>query len=64
MRFMVNFTGFKSPRKHINWQLGQNCQYNTNVKIALMQTTTAEAQLSLIDKHFEQWNEEVRAKAS
>ena len=62
--FYGEYLGVQIARKHINWQLGQNCQYSANVKAALMQTTTAEAQLSLIDTYFEQWNQEELAKIS
>jgi tRNA-dihydrouridine synthase B len=60
--FYGEYLGVQIARKHINWQLGKNCQYSANVKAALMQTTTVEAQLSLIDAYFEQWNQLERAK--
>ena len=59
--FYGEYLGVQIARKHINWQLGQNCQYSVNVKAALMQTSTAEAQLSLIDTYFEQWNQQTLA---
>lgn len=60
--FYGEYLGVQIARKHINWQLGQNSQYSANVKTALMQTTTVEAQLSLIDKYFEQWKLEEPVK--
>jgi len=62
--FYGEYQGAQIARKHINWQLGQSSKYNSNVKSTLMQTTTAEAQLLLIDRYFEQWNLEDCAKAS
>ena len=62
--FYGEFHGTQIARKHINWQLGQSSKYNTNVRTALMQTKSADAQLSLIDRYFEQWNQEDRAQAS
>ncbi len=62
--FYGEYLGVQIARKHINWQLGKNCQYSANVKAALMQTTTVEAQLSLIDTYFEQWNQLESAKIS
>jgi tRNA-dihydrouridine synthase B len=55
--FYGEYLGVQIARKHINWQLSQNCHYCANVKADLMQTTTAETQLSLIDNYFEHWNE-------
>jgi len=60
--FYGEYLGVQIARKHINWQLGHNCQYSVNVKADLMQTTTVETQLSLIDKYFEQWNEKDLAR--
>jgi tRNA-dihydrouridine synthase B len=60
--FYGEYLGVQIARKHINWQLGQNCHYYANVKADLMQTTTAETQLSLIDQYFEQWNEKELAR--
>jgi len=62
--FYGEYLGVQIARKHINWQLSQNCHYGVNIKADLMQTTTAETQLSLIDKYFEQWNEIEPAKIS
>lgn len=51
--FYGEYHGVRIARKHINWQLGQSCKYNANIKSAVMQTTTAQVQLSLIDRYFE-----------
>ncbi|MFT5657678.1 MAG: tRNA-dihydrouridine synthase B [Gammaproteobacteria bacterium] len=56
--FYGEYNGVQIARKHINWQLGQSCKYNKNVKTALMQTTSSEAQLSLINSYFVQLNQE------
>ena len=60
--FYGEYFGAQIARKHINWQLSKNGQYSANVKADLMQTTTAETQLSLIDSYFEQWNQEQLAR--
>lgn len=62
--FYGEYHGTQIARKHINWQLGQSDRYDKNVKATLMQTTTAESQLSLIDTYFAQWNEEDSARIS
>ncbi|MFT4607700.1 MAG: tRNA-dihydrouridine synthase B [Urechidicola sp.] len=62
--FYGEYLGVQIARKHINWQLGKNCQYSENVRAALMQTTTVEDQLSLIDAYFEQWNLQEHARVS
>ena len=59
--FYGEYLGVQIARKRINWQLGKNSQYSASVKTALMQTTTTEAQLSLIDTYFEQWNQDEAA---
>jgi len=51
--FYGEFQGVKIARKHINWQLGSSNGYPL-IKPALMQATSAEAQLGSIEKYFEQ----------
>ena len=52
--FYGEFQGVQIARKHINWQLGQDGAYR-HVKTALMQATTADNQLGMINTYFEQW---------
>ena len=61
--FYGEFQGVQIARKHINWQLGQYETYR-QVKSALMQVTTANAQLDIINSYFEQWFPGRLAKAS
>ncbi len=61
--FYGEFQGVKIARKHINWQLGSNYNYQS-VKPALMQVTCAEAQLDIIEGYFEQSLFEALAAAS
>ena len=60
--FYGEYQGVRIARKHISWQLGQSDQYNGHVKAALMQATSAKAQLSLISSYFEQWHKECAGK--
>jgi tRNA-dihydrouridine synthase B len=61
--FYGEFQGVQIARKHINWQLGQNDAYR-RVKTALMQATTADSQLGMINTYFEQWFSGRFARAS
>ena len=61
--FYGEFQGVKIARKHINWQLGSNYDYQP-VKPALMQTTCADTQLEIIEGYFEQSLSEALAVAS
>ena len=61
--FYGEYQGVQIARKHINWQLGQNGSYQ-NVKAALMQVTTAEEQLDMVTRFFEQWFSGRFARAS
>jgi len=61
--FYGEFQGVKIARKHINWQLGSNNDYQL-IKPALMQATGADIQLRIIEKHFEQALPEALAVAS
>ncbi len=61
--FYGEYQGVQIARKHINWQLGQNGSYQ-NVKDALMQVTTADEQLDMVARFFEQWLSGRFARAS
>ncbi len=61
--FYGEFQGVKIARKHINWQLGSNNDYQS-VKPALMRTTSAVEQLDIIEGYFEQPLPEAIAVAS
>ena len=61
--FYGEYQGVRIARKHINWQLGQNGGYQ-NVKAALMQVTTADEQLDMLARFFEQWFSGRFARAS
>lgn len=61
--FYGEFQGVQIARKHINWQLGQSGVYR-HVKTALMQATTADNQLGMINIYFEQWFSGRIARAS
>lgn len=61
--FYGEFQGVQIARKHINWQLGQSGAYR-HVKTALMQATTADNQLGMINIYFEQWFSGRIARAS
>jgi len=61
--FYGEYEGVRVARKHINWQLGQSKNYGL-IKSALMQATSAENQLSIIENRLEQWIPEQLAKAS
>lgn len=61
--FYGEFQGVKIARKHINWQLGSNPGYQS-VKAAVMQVSSAEAQLKIIEGYFEQSLSEALAIAS
>ncbi len=61
--FYGEFQGVQIARKHINWQLGKNDAYR-QVKTALMQATTADSQLGMINTYFEQWFSGRFARAS
>ena len=61
--FYGEFQGVQIARKHINWQLGQDGAYR-HVKTALMQATTADNQLGMINTYFEQWFSGRFARAS
>ncbi len=61
--FYGEYQGVQIARKHINWQLGQNGSYQ-NVKAALMQVTTADEQLDMVARFFEQWLSGRFARAS
>ncbi len=61
--FYGEFQGVKIARKHINWQLGSNDDYQP-VKPALMRTTSADEQLDIIEGYFEQSLSEALAFAS
>lgn len=61
--FYGEFQGVQIARKHINWQLGHNGAYR-NVKPALMQATTSDHQLDMINIYFGQWLSGMFARAS
>ena len=61
--FYGEYQGVQIARKHINWQLGQNGRYKS-VKAALMQVTTADEQLDMLARFFEQWFSGRFARAS
>jgi len=61
--FYGEYQGVQIARKHINWQLGENGRYQ-DVKTALMQVTTAEEQLGMVARFFEQWLSGRLARAS
>ena len=61
--FYGEYQGVQIARKHINWQLGQNGSYQ-NIKAALMQVTTADEQLDMVARFFEQWFSGRFARAS
>ncbi|MFV2030966.1 MAG: tRNA dihydrouridine synthase DusB [Gammaproteobacteria bacterium] len=61
--FYGEHNGVRISRKHINWQLGQSKNYSL-IKPALMQATTPENQLNIIENRLEQWIPEQLAKAS
>ena len=61
--FYGEFQGVRIARKHINWQLGQFATYR-HVKKTLMQVTSADAQLDIINRYFEQCPPEGTVRAS
>ena len=61
--FYGEFQGVQIARKHINWQLGHSGAYR-NVKSALMQATTSDHQLDMINIFFGQWLSGRFARAS
>ena len=61
--FYGEYQGVRIALKHINWQFGKNGSYQ-DVKAALMQVTTAEEQLDMVARFFEQWLSGRFARAS
>lgn len=50
--FYGEYHGVRVARKHINWQLGQNKNYDS-IRSTLMQATTAEDQLNIVESRLE-----------
>ncbi len=61
--FYGEYQGVRVARKHFNWQLGLNKNYRL-IKSALMQATTAENQLDIVENRLELWIPDQSANAS
>ena len=52
--FYGDFQGLRIARKHINWQLGEEINYQQNFKRLMMTTETSTEQTGLIEQLFDQ----------